>query len=386
MADLTSLFTSRGLLRLAAVLAGSSIAGGLSDAPVSSPKMPAIATRIAANKFPSMDGLEFPTRADIGFRTMVLNDRDPEARGFQYGLESRERIQKCAAFYLDIIGLSSSTLEAKVLPYMESTEQHLPLLHAELAGIARSAGVPLWQVYLINCRTELLSGASERSECTSVYLPRERVFAQTWDWAEEFRDLMVTLDTTTSSGCRIRTFAEPGMLGKIGCNSNGLSIGLNFIAGKDAISGEGIPLHLVLRHLLEADSVGNAIQRFLSLPVSSHGNIFIGSDSGEGAWIEISGNKYSVRRWQNEKALHTNHYMLLGSSGIEDGESASRLSLALRAVEKQEPESDMHRVTRALEQPGVTLPFREDPVLGEYGTVARIIVDLSEGEMQVIRL
>ena len=380
------LFNNPRLLRAAALLAGASIAGGLADTPVESPREKAVQGRINPAGFPSPAGVAFPFRQAVGFSEITLEDRDPEARGYQYGLEAGGRIRECVEFYSRLFNEPSSVLQKKVGPYMECTARNLPTLHAELAGIARGSGLPLWQIYLINCRTELLAGTDgERAECTSVYLPRDRIFAQTWDWAEEFRDLMVTLDSTTSSGCRIRTFTEPGMLAKIGCNSHGISIGINFMNGAGKTSGDGVPLHIVLRHLLESTSVDDALARFLSLPVSTHGNIFIGNDSGSGAWIEISGDKCSIRRWTDEKALHTNHSMLMQSEKNSDAESVRRLSIALKALGEKRQESGKERVLRILGQTGVSLPFRDDEILGRYGTVARVMVDLQARTLEVTR-
>ena len=153
------------------------------------------------------------------------------------------------AFYHDVVFKTSPLAEAELqrrsLDLMAVTRRVFPELVTEIEAIAKAAELDPWCVFLLNARTEVLN--ARVGECTSMVVPETRIMAQTWDWIRELEDLVVITEVETDTGHRFVALVEPGMLAKIGMNSRGLGVGLNFLKAEHAL--DGVPVHLVLRAL-----------------------------------------------------------------------------------------------------------------------------------------
>ena len=121
-------------------------------------------------------------------------------------------------------------------------------------AIAEAARIEPWCVFLLNARTEVLNASV--GECTSLAVPETRILAQTWDWIRELEELVVITEVEKDDGQRFVTLVEPGMLAKIGMNSRGFGVGLNFLKAEQSL--DGVPVHLVLRALLECSNLAEA--------------------------------------------------------------------------------------------------------------------------------
>jgi isopenicillin-N N-acyltransferase-like protein len=166
-----------------------------------------------------------------------------------------------------------------------------------LDGIGEGAGIAVEEVYALNARTELLYGASVRrvrpvspdavgGACTAVGVlgphtaDGHLLLGQNWDWHPDQRDAMVLLATRDERGFAVLTLAEAGMLAKAGLNSAGLGVCVNMLGcdrdGLGASSVPGVPYHVLLRAVLEADSLSWAIRTACRTPRNASINLLVG--------------------------------------------------------------------------------------------------------------
>jgi isopenicillin-N N-acyltransferase-like protein len=197
-----------------------------------------------------------------------------------------------------------------------------PDLVAELEGIAAGAGVPVESLLRLQARTELLGGA----ECSLLGRPGR--VEQNWDWHPDVVPLVWVVEQP--GGRWFATLTEAGMLGKIGLSSAGLCFGLNFL--RCSLDGglDGVPIHVLLRLLLDrTESLDDALALLTSAEVSASSCVTIGSASDVAA-VELSPGGPRVLR--SSRIVHTNHFLAVPPAG-EDLEAAEEPSTFARLAE-----------------------------------------------------
>jgi isopenicillin-N N-acyltransferase-like protein len=207
-------------------------------------------------------------------------------RGRQYGARAASAIQRNVQAYLQLIasnsGLDRNAAMSAAEAYAPVIEVHAPDLWQEMRGIADGAGCDLTEVLLINARSELMLAASE---CTALAATSEVtnqgqvLLGQNWDWYTAVEAEPVLLHIRHPDGLEILTLAEAGQVGKIGLNSAGLGVGLNFLEHSDR--GCGVPIHVILRQMLGCKALGDAIRAALSFPRGGAANIPLAHAQGE---------------------------------------------------------------------------------------------------------
>lgn len=182
-----------------------------------------------------------------------------------------------------------------------------PDLVAEVTGIAAGAGVPLDALLAMQARTELLGGA----ECSLIGAPGR--IEQTWDWHPDVVPLVWVVEQP--GGRWFCTLTEAGMLGKIGLSSAGLCFGLNFLRCSLDGGVDGVPVHVLLRRLLDrTDSAADALALLDTARVNASSCITIASAS-EVVAVELSpGGSRTVRA---DPLLHTNHFLAGLTTGVD---------------------------------------------------------------------
>jgi isopenicillin-N N-acyltransferase like protein len=214
----------------------------------------------------------------------------------------------------------------------ETLSARWPDLLDEVAGIAAGAGVPVDALLALQARTELLGGA----ECSLVGRLDDRgcVVAQNWDWHPDVVPLLWTVEQP--DGRWFTTFTEAGMLGKIGLSSAGLCVGLNFLrCSLDGGVGR-VPIHVLLRVLLDRmDGMEEAVGLLLESPVSASSCITVGSEDGLLA-AELSPGGCRLVAPFDGRLLHTNHFLAGPPEGedVEAGDDSSTTFARLAELER----------------------------------------------------
>lgn len=202
-----------------------------------------------------------------------------------------------------------------------------PDLLDEVEGIAAGARVPVEALLALQARTELMGGA----ECSLI--GRVGVVKQNWDWHPDVVPLVWVVEQP--GGRWFATLTEAGMLAKIGLSSAGLCFGLNFLRCSLDGGVRGVPIHVLLRLLLDrTDRFDDALRLLSSAPVSASSCITIGSADAVVA-AELSPGGCRLVRPRDGRVLHTNHFLagVPAGSDLEAAEEPSTL-VRLRELER----------------------------------------------------
>ncbi len=310
---------------------------------------------------------------------------DARARGLSAGQQIGDRIHRAFAFYHDVVfrnsALAEADLQGRTLALIEVTRRAFPDLVVEIEAIAEGAGLEPWCVFLLNARTEVLNASV--GECTSMAVPETRIMAQTWDWIRELEDLVVIAEVETETGARFVSLIEPGMLAKIGMNSRGLGVGLNFLKAGHAL--DGVPVHILLRALLDCadlDGARDVIARSgfgkaSFIPVATADGAAVGFEFADGGMAELEP--------VDGVLLHTNHCLSDRLSSEMLGSSAERLATTAAHLANDDARG-VEAMNRFLSDEtqgdnAVQCAYRARPELTglEVGTCATIIMELAAG-------
>jgi isopenicillin-N N-acyltransferase-like protein len=275
-------------------------------------------------------------------------------RGRLYGVAAAPQIRHSVLTYAKMFaccGIDWAQAGQRARAYTEVINALDPLLLPEMQGIADGSGWQLDDILALNCRTEILppnflsddnhpSAAAladnrlaglpdwepdqgldphlRDGECTAMCV-QGRVskdghtwLAQNWDWIGRQRAALVILKTYSAQGRALTTLTEAGMLAKIGMNAAGFALGLNILRSTRDGLKPGVPVHIVLRHLLGCDSVAHARERLTQMATLGFGaasNIPCADAQGEVACFEIAPAGWAELKPDNGVVIHTNHFM-----------------------------------------------------------------------------
>ena len=266
----------------------------------------------------------------------------PRERGLLHGRIARKQVALSIATYARLFaycGMTWTDAQGKAGRYRDVIGDVAPALLDEIRGIAEGAGRDESEILALNARTEILPPTfpvsqsphrpdalsanraahvadwSDWGECTALaVLPSASAdgktwLAQNWDWIGPQRDALIVLRIADDDGRRAMTLTEAGMLAKIGINDRGLAIGLNILRSLDDGTQAGIPVHVLLRHLLDCDDVDHAIATARALSHGASSNIPLADAGGHAASLELSPRGVAVIVPENGTLAHTNHYL-----------------------------------------------------------------------------
>jgi isopenicillin-N N-acyltransferase-like protein len=203
-----------------------------------------------------------------------------------------------------------------------------------MEGIAAGSGCQLREVLLLNVRSELLANADE---CTAlaaapeVSVQGQLLLAQNWDWHTAIEPDPILLQIRQPGKPDILTLAEAGQVGKIGLNSAGLGVCLNFLA--HAHRGHGLPIHVILRRMLECEGLGDAVHAAYGVPRGGSANVLLAHAAGDILDLELTATDADFLYAEGGWLVHANHYesqrLRAGDTGLPT--SMSTLVRAARA-------------------------------------------------------
>ena len=154
-------------------------------------------------------------------------------------------------------------------------------------------------VMAINTRTEVMfaakaahAGAALPPECSAfAALPEATadggtLMGQNWDWLLHSVDTCILLEARQDGAPDFVTVVEAGLLAKAGMNSSGLGLCTNaLVCGADR--GEpGIPYHVVLRAILDAETMSDALMAMQRGVRSSSATYLVGHTDGLAVTVE----------------------------------------------------------------------------------------------------
>ena len=306
------------------------------------------------------------------------NIADAAQRGRAHGQQAAAAVAHSMQTYARLFaqaGWSWPQVCARAMAFEPLVAEVDSALVDEVRGIAEGSGQSVGAIWALNCRSEILppnfmgdmgeasaealrvnadlglrdwaqqglDPALQDGECTAlsvsgrVSADGHSYFAQNWDWMGRQRQALVFLATRNASGAPLVTLTEAGMLGKIGLNADGLALGLNIIRSRDDGSRLGVPVHIVLRHLLGLPSVQAMRERLQALMAWGFGassNIPCADASGDVASFEVSPHGWAECVATAGTVAHSNHF-LCATLAPHQAPMAPNLSSDLRLATAQ---------------------------------------------------
>ncbi|KAK9244806.1 acyl-coenzyme A:6-aminopenicillanic acid acyl-transferase-domain-containing protein [Lipomyces tetrasporus] len=356
--------------------------------------------------------------------------------GFKHGTLARSQIHSCLvnyATYFANAGMSPGDVEDLASAFSSTIQKVTPHLHDELRGIADGANVPLFDIVALNARSEIALAArpasarqdEDEDEDEDVPIPPDgcttfaetipggaQWLAQNWDWQTSQLANLVLLEIETPAesparGIRLNTMTEAGLLAKVGFNSEKVGVCLNALRATDLDTNK-LPLHVLLRLVLESGSVADARQRITDefgggAACFGHFGVADGMDGGHAESWEIGPYGIGViERDQNGRLYHTNHALKEGLQiheviWLED--TKERLVRLKELVEASDKKNDVSRLSDTQQKDRIFAFLKDednypnsicranDPcqrgLLGEMQTVFSIVMDLKDAKAWV---
>lgn len=220
-------------------------------------------------------------------------------------------------------GVGPADLRVAGADIAERLEPRWPDLVLELEGIAQGAGQDVLDLAALNARTELLAG-TPGSECSVIGRVRGSSvsLAQTWDWHPDLRAAALLWTVMRPDGSWFTTATEAGILAKLGVNGDGVGCALNFLTCSADGAAGGIPIHVLLRLVLERCSTGGeALVLLRDARTAASSCITVAAADPDGSQLfaaELApGGARIVRPDADGWLVHTNHFLAPPAAGID---------------------------------------------------------------------
>jgi len=340
---------------------------------------------------------------------------DAHTRGVQIGKASKQQITHSLSTYrqlFELCGISWHQAKAKAADYESLIESVNPELLEEVSGMAKGSDFSMADLLTLNCRTEILpadflvkilaaasvpanNASLDANECTSFAVhhhPDSPVWlSQNWDWVGLQRSALIVVRAKTETEEQFITVTEAGMLAKIGLNHHGFGVCLNILRSHDDGKQPGLPVHFLLRALLDCGTVEQATSLASNAQYASSSNVMIADQSGDMANLELSPNGVQRLSAVDNTVCHTNHF-LHPALAVKDAVQATNLSTTNRLETAQSRLSSTHdlkEIKSLLSDTSAGLNsiciFADTqlPLIAQIETVVGVVMNLSTMELWV---
>jgi isopenicillin-N N-acyltransferase-like protein len=335
-------------------------------------------------------------------------------RGRQYGEAARDRVRTSIDAYREVFahytGWDWEKVTDEAVRYVEPVRAFGERYLEEMHGLAEGAGVAFDDVLAINTRTEVMFAAKARAagqrtrmpaECTAfAVLPEasangHTLIGQNWDWLPHSFDTCVVLEVQQDDGPDFVTVVEAGLLAKAGMNSSGIGLCANALVS-DADRGEpGVPFHVALRGILDAENPSDALGVLQRGFRSSSANYMVAHRDGIAVDVEGAPGDFSrlfLLFPERGVMTHTNHFLSPSFDGKDVSlwvmpDSPFRLERMRSQVAAADGALSIETFRSALSDhanypSGICChPDARDAVPDQGATVASILMDLDERRM-----
>jgi isopenicillin-N N-acyltransferase-like protein len=339
----------------------------------------------------------------------------PFERGRQYGEQARTQVRQSISAYQRVFAHYAEWDWEKVVGhasrYENVVEDFAPHIIEEIRGIAEGSGVDFGDILALNVRSEVMfaSGAQDNkklsgalaNECSSfAVLPEvtsegHTLVGQNWDWLLHARDTVVLVHARRDDGPDYVTIVEAGLLAKTGVNSAGVASCTNTLVSYLDDGAVGVPYHVMLRRLLDAESITDAVTTVVNADKALSGNFLLGDVDGLAIDMEVNpGGATSVRTLMPRDGVlaHTNHFLSpdLARSDSRIGTSPStlfRLDCLESTLRRGAPTLSIRNLQDALSDhrnfPLGVCSHGDDRAseYERYATIASVIYDLDAHEV-----
>ncbi len=256
----------------------------------------------------------------------------PRERGRLYGEQAADRIGLSISAYGEVFrkyaGWGWSRVRDEAMRYEAPIAAFNASYLEEMRGIAEGADVDLADVVSINVRTEVMFAAKARAaaeasrpgigECSAfAVLPGtsadgHTLIGQNWDWLLHCFDTVIVLEVEQETGPDFVTVVEAGLLAKTGMNSSGIGLATNALVTAEDLGDPAVPYHVVLRAILDCETISDALTVMQQRPRSSSANYLVAHRDGIAVNVEAAPGDFSrlfLIFPEGGVLVHTNHFL-----------------------------------------------------------------------------
>lgn len=262
----------------------------------------------------------------------------PYERGLAYGRQAADRVARSVEAYRvvfeELAGLNVEGARRLAKHFEGPIAAFRPAYLEEMRGIAEGAGVGFEDVLAVNVRTEVMFAARAREAtaggrpdgCSAfAVLPEasaagHTLIGQNWDWLPHCFDTVIVLEVEQPDGPDFVTVVEAGLLAKTGMNSSGIGLATNALVTDVDVGEPAVPYHVLLRAILDCETISDAYAALMERPRSSSANYLIAHGDGIAVDVEAAPGDFSRLSLVFPEAgvlLHTNHFLAL-PTGLRD--------------------------------------------------------------------
>ena len=345
-------------------------------------------------------------------------------RGQQHGAAAKLLVQRSIASYSSLFaycGISWADAQQMGAAYRDLIGNFDPDLLCEIEGIAHGSGRHINEILALNARTELLppsypgaphperskliarneqANSADWGECTALAIKPAQsatgttLLAQNWDWLGAQRGALAVLRVQDESGQAFMTLTEAGMLAKIGLNRHGFAVCLNILRSTDDGAHPGLPVHVLLRKLLECHNVDEAIALAAKQTFGASSSVLCADAAGQTAALEFSPRGLEVIQGAQTVLCHTNHFLAPSASKHQASLAPSlstvprlqRITALTEMAQGAISVTDLQHMLRDETDGYLSICRRADPALdvdARIETVASVIMDLGQRVMHI---
>lgn len=245
----------------------------------------------------------------------------PYEIGYGHGSLAKEYVMNSLHSYQDMFldhsGVKWEDAKRTAPRFIPAIQSYDPDMLEEMRGVADGAGVDFEDILTLNTRSEVLMtmklGEKKvlRDGCTNIAVSPERTknghtyLAHNWDWKNSQKASIVVFKIRQKEKPDILMITEAGIIGKFGVNEYGIGVAMNALCTPtDAV---GVPLHCVLRGILNSKSLGDAIQAIAAFPNACPANYLMASGCGEVVDCERMPDDYEIIYPDDHILVHANH-------------------------------------------------------------------------------
>ncbi len=247
----------------------------------------------------------------------------PFERGTLYGKIFRSRIETSISNYMkmfqDFNGLSWNEAGKRAMCFLPFINDFSPKMVEEMEGIAEGASMSFKDILTLNSRSEMVLD-SQADGCTAFAAAHpftrdgKTYLCQNWDWIRRQHEALVVLLLEQEPEPSLLIIAEAGIISGKGINSSGLGVAFNALT--TGVGKPGIPVHIILRAILDSPCLSDAVQVVAKAQRASSGNFTIGSFESELINIEASPDDFWVFYGEKGWITHTNHFLATFITGL----------------------------------------------------------------------
>lgn len=326
----------------------------------------------------------------------------PYEIGYTHGSRAKEQIAVnigvYKAMFMEYAGIGWEKAKKTAESFEGAIRDFNPKYLDEIRGIADGSGFEYEEILALNVRSELVfQGTNLTTDgCTSMAVTADRsrdgnnYIGQNWDWKAKIQDGVILLKIRQEGMPDISVMTEAGIIGKIGCNSAGIGLCFNALSVDD--TPHGVPLHIILRAILEQDDFTEAMEVVTQNEIGCPANIMIAGKYGEAIDFEVGIGDFDAFYPSDGLLVHTNHYRSLRVPKYNQKDLAKcrfpdtfiRLGRAEYLAGKMTDISadDMKKIFTDHTDPGCSI-CHHPKTADDIGTVFNIIMNLNEGTFYV---